>query len=1064
MTELNRSAEAASLGDIDTTQAQFREQVDVVADELRQLAGNADVPDDPLTPTYTIYVDAYRGSDVFVSGDFKDTGDVEARISLQRLEAGYTQARPFRTINRAVIEAAIITSRTWFTTDAERNRALVSIQVMTGEHTVLNGEGSTDTMDAWDDDYVPTDDDLTAFNPTTGGLILPRGVSVNGMDLRKTLLRPDFVPTPEDEADDYGNRSAIFLMTGGGYYSGFTFKDQADATTSHHLLSCFAFASDDDLNDFYLKIREIAGDMVDDTNGVAREDENRIVGPKPVTSQTIDTDTVDGASPYIFHCSVRSILGLCGAFLNGDTVTGFDSCVMAQFTAVSLQTDLNNWEVYDSATTSWGTPDDYATLIDTSPNDVRQTIERRSFHIRAVNNAICQEVSVFAIGHGVHHLTESGGELTITNSNSNFGGCALLSEGFKDFAAPQDEGWTGIQIRRAVDPLSMANNMTRITIGQLVDTQDNDATTLELVDEFNPGILSQRGYALNAGDFVWIDNPGGADYRAQLADPPWDEANPNDILLENAAVTDDDDGNRAPGTDGNILQDLAGKAVYVRRIRDVRDITERRYSVILQGDGSQRRPVSAYVVQPATGNWNERIVTVANCERTADYDDSVLAELKTNLRPEAEIEYDEDFYYRPGDTIRRDNKHFTAARTTFGTFDADRWTESFVHTDEAYVPPGFFENAAPVLTFDTDLDQAEDSTDLGVSLTNAPFQAMLRSGVDYQGAYNYLRNIGETDADAHDLLAPQPADSRDAEVDDAVELRRPSVIRAFGQAFEWAGFGNYTKALPLYQQDLTDLNRFTYYFTNVGGGKVYASGFNEEGFLVTNRGLEEVETGRILGFEAIADPENPIEVPTVENATTTQRGIVELATVAEVDGGTDDQRAVTPASLANVVASISSAVVPTGTVMNFAGTTAPDGWLEMNGQTVTAAAFPDLVEVLTGSDTATEAVVPDMRGEFVRGWDNGRDVDTGRDIATAQDDTTRRPRTNFTTGSDGSHSHSYSRVEYAISVTDDSPDQGAAVNFTSGNTSSTGNHTHTINGGDDETRPRNIALMFIIKD
>ena len=39
--------------------------------------------------------------------------------------------------------------------------------------------------------------------------------------------------------------------------------------------------------------------------------------------------------------------------------------------------------------------------------------DRSSFHIRAINRAICQEVSIFAIGQGIHHLAESGGELTL---------------------------------------------------------------------------------------------------------------------------------------------------------------------------------------------------------------------------------------------------------------------------------------------------------------------------------------------------------------------------------------------------------------------------------------------------------------------------------------------------------------------------------------------------------------------------------------------------------------------------------------------------------------------------
>ena len=87
MTELNRAGEAASLGHIDTTQAEFRGQVDVVADELRQLAGKADLPVDPLSAPYVLYVNGYTGQDTFVGGSYQASeADIERRIRLQKLE------------------------------------------------------------------------------------------------------------------------------------------------------------------------------------------------------------------------------------------------------------------------------------------------------------------------------------------------------------------------------------------------------------------------------------------------------------------------------------------------------------------------------------------------------------------------------------------------------------------------------------------------------------------------------------------------------------------------------------------------------------------------------------------------------------------------------------------------------------------------------------------------------------------------------------------------------------------------------------------------------------------
>ena len=97
--------------------------------------------------------------------------------------------------------------------------------------------------------------------------------------------------------------------------------------------------------------------------------------------------------------------------------------------------------------------------------------QRRSFHVRAINRAVLQQVSVFAIGQGVHHWTESGGELTITNSNSNFGGCAALSEGYQEEAPPQDTGYAATHQRVPTDLSEKSGNIRRIYIGTIDSVQ-----------------------------------------------------------------------------------------------------------------------------------------------------------------------------------------------------------------------------------------------------------------------------------------------------------------------------------------------------------------------------------------------------------------------------------------------------------------------------------------------------------------------------------------------------------------------------------------------------------------
>ena len=79
---------------------------------------------------------------------------------------------------------------------------------------------------------------------------------------------------------------------------------------------------------------------------------------------------------------------------------------------------------------------------------------------------------------------------------------------------------------------------------------------------------------------------------------------------------------------------------------------------------------------------------------------------------------------------------------------------------------------------------------------------------------------------------------------------------------------------------------------------------------------------------------------------------------------------------------------PAGTVDYFANSTSPVGYLECNGQAVSRTQYPELftaVGILYGpGDGTTTFNVPDLRGEFIRGADNGKGIDPGRLLGTAQ--------------------------------------------------------------------------------
>jgi microcystin-dependent protein len=135
----------------------------------------------------------------------------------------------------------------------------------------------------------------------------------------------------------------------------------------------------------------------------------------------------------------------------------------------------------------------------------------------------------------------------------------------------------------------------------------------------------------------------------------------------------------------------------------------------------------------------------------------------------------------------------------------------------------------------------------------------------------------------------------------------------------------------------------------------------------------------------------------------------------------------------------------TGSVTFFATSSAPAGWLKANGAAVSrttyAALFSAIGTTFGVGDGSTTFNVPDLRGEFIRGWDDGRGIDSGRAFGSAQADELK------------SHTHTFT---YVIS------NNTLLTNVGSGGTVSPTTKTTNATGGT-ETRPRNIALLACIK-
>lgn len=142
----------------------------------------------------------------------------------------------------------------------------------------------------------------------------------------------------------------------------------------------------------------------------------------------------------------------------------------------------------------------------------------------------------------------------------------------------------------------------------------------------------------------------------------------------------------------------------------------------------------------------------------------------------------------------------------------------------------------------------------------------------------------------------------------------------------------------------------------------------------------------------------------------------------------------------------------TGYVLPFATSTVPNGFLECNGAELSRTTYANLYAVIGDTygagDGSTTFNIPDLRGEFIRGFDNGRGVDSGRAIGTAQIDEFK--------------SHNHNGYERTISIASNSNYRFSSPSDTS-NPSPTVNSNTVQNSGGSETRPRNIAMMYCIK-
>lgn len=161
-------------------------------------------------------------------------------------------------------------------------------------------------------------------------------------------------------------------------------------------------------------------------------------------------------------------------------------------------------------------------------------------------------------------------------------------------------------------------------------------------------------------------------------------------------------------------------------------------------------------------------------------------------------------------------------------------------------------------------------------------------------------------------------------------------------------------------------------------------------------------------------------------------------------------------TIAEVDAVAQSVAMPAGSVIWYASDTAPTGYIKANGATVSRTTYADLFAAIGTTfgvgDGSTTFQIPDLRGEFIRGWDDSRGVDSGRLFGSAQADAFKSHTHDARDGTGGSGTNSITTGGGNFSGQD----------YSLGWRSST---TYTLirETGDIETRPRNISMLACIK-
>ena len=627
----------------------------------------------------------------------------------------------------------------------------------------------------------------------------------------------------------------------------------------------------------------------------------------------VEIDTVDSASPYVFNCSLRSVWGINGMHADGSQATGFKSMVVAQFTGISLQKDDRAFVKYNASTGN------YEAQASGSGAHIDGLAKYRKgwrhVHIRASNDSFIQVVSVFAVGFGDHFFSDSGGDLSITNSNSNFGNTSLRSKGFKSAAFTKDKAG---QITHVIPPKDLSDvaevSINWVTLDIAKIKAAADPTKLYLYGYTNQNAKPPskiQGYTVGARK----DSPTLPDkvnvllIAAGASAPTTHSAKIDPSGPEVTGTSPGDDANpikydsnqsnwyiQVDSANNDIYTTLIANSQYnnlgftpttfIRRVPDARDLKDRiyRFRYVLDKDAFPvpRTPITGFVIQPRSSETN-----------SPAYDKTYYI-FEVETFQEFERGVNDGIYY-----LTLLNASVSPATSNFDDFSFSQQTVDVYPTfdrDNPLADPGpaisVADNETLGLVTTTDGASPNPNEDKQLSITKETAQFFLleqENNLGYNTTANTLNAIVVTsrlgDEEERKIALKLNADNSVAPI--LCELRRYSILRASGHTFEYLGFGpgNYSTAFPSTQVEvLTPAQVRLSQSLKEAAGVAYYSGVNSDGELFVGNQVINPVTGQITN-EDIAQ----LNVLGEENTTIQTFSEVVLTDKLTVIGGASNQ-------------------------------------------------------------------------------------------------------------------------------------------------------------------------------